>query len=174
MHAELVLYNGKIITLNEEQPIISALAVKEGRILKVGDYNDVKTLMGQNTKVIDLTGKTVVPGFIDSHIHLISLGLDMQVIDLIGVTSKSDILDKLSERTTTPKGNWIKAYGFDEKRVDELPNRVELDKIFPENPVYLEEKGNKKSFYVRFGNATKPLDIEEAHDYISRHWETLE
>ena len=143
MHAELLLHNGKIITLNKEQPFVSSLAVKEGRIFKVGDYDEVKPLMGQNTKVIDLAGKTVIPGFIDSHIHLISLGLDMQVIDLSVVKSKSEILAKLEEAKGTPQGNWIKAYGFEENELDELPNREELDLLFPNNPVYMEEKHSK-------------------------------
>ena len=108
MHAELLLHNGKIITLNEDKPLVSALAVVEGRIIKVGDYDEVKPLLGEKTKVIDLAGKVVVPGFIDSHIHLISLGLDMQVIDLSGVTSKSEILAKLGESAKgTPQGNWV-------------------------------------------------------------------
>jgi predicted amidohydrolase YtcJ len=143
VYADKIFHNGNFVTLNEDQPSASALAVKEGRILKVGNYDEVESLLGENTKVIDLAGKTVVPGFNDSHIHLISLGLDMQVIDLSGVSSKSGILAKLGERTTTPKGNWIKAYGFEENRLDELPNRAELDKMFPDNPVYLEEKNSK-------------------------------
>ena len=144
MISDLIIYNGNFITLNEEQPSASALAVKEGRIIRVGNYNEVEPLLGENTKVIDLTGKTVVPGFIDSHIHLISLGLDMQVIDLNGVTSKSEIITKLNESARgTPQGNWIKAYGFEETEVDELPNREELDSMFPNNPVFLEEKHSK-------------------------------
>ena len=143
MYADKILHNGNFITLNDDQPIASALAIREGRILKVGNYYEIKSQLGKNTKVIDLAGKTVVPGFNDSHIHLISLGLDMQVIDLSGVRSKSEILAKLEEAKGTPQGNWIKAYGFDEKELDELPNRSELDILFPFNPVYVEEKHSK-------------------------------
>jgi predicted amidohydrolase YtcJ len=143
MQADLIIHNGNIITLDEEQPSASAIAVKDGRILKVGHYENVKPLMEEQTRVIDLAGKTVVPGFIDSHIHLISLGLDMQVIDLSGVKTKSEVLAKLRERTSTPRGNWVKAYGFEEEELNELPNRLDLDKVFPFNPVYLEEKHSK-------------------------------
>jgi len=66
----------------------------------------------------------------------------MQVIDLSGVTSKSDLLDKLTATKNTPKGNWIKGYGFEEKLVGDLPQREELDSRFPHNPVYLEEKNS--------------------------------
>ena len=138
MYADTVLHNGDIITLNEAEPIASALAVKAGRLVQVGSYDGVKPLLGVNTKVIDLAGKTVVPGFIDSHIHLISLGLGMQVIDLDGVISKTGILARLAESAAgTPPGNWIKAHGFDEIEVDVLPNRAELDSMFPYNPVYV-------------------------------------
>jgi len=144
LHADILLYNGNFITLDEEQPFASALAVKRGRLVKVGNYDEAELLLGENTNVIDLAGRTVVPGFIDSHIHLISLGLGMQVIDLSGVTSKSEILAKLDETAEdTPQGNWIKAYGFDELEVDVLPNREELDSMFPHNPVYMEEKHSK-------------------------------
>lgn len=139
--ADILLYNGNLITLSEELPFASALAVKEGRIVKVGTDDDVKLLLGDITNVIDLAGRTVVPGFIDSHVHLISLGLGMQVIDLSGVTSRSEILAKLQKASEAiPPGNWIKAHGFDESEVDSLPSRGELDTMFPHNPVYLEEK----------------------------------
>ena len=139
MHVNLVLQNGNFITLNEEEPFASALAVKDGKIFKIGTYDEIKLLQGENTKAIDLLGKTAIPGFIDSHIHLISLGLDMQVIDLRGITSKSALLSKLRKATrNTPPRNWIKGYGFEETKLDELPTRTELDPISPENPVYLE------------------------------------
>jgi predicted amidohydrolase YtcJ len=138
--ADCVFYNGNFITLSEEHPIVSPLAIIDGRILKIGSYNEVKLHLGKRTKRVNLQGKTVVPGFIDSHIHLISLGLDMQVIDLSGATSKLALINKLTIKKNTPKGNWIKGYGFDEKQVGELPQKLELDSIFPYNPVYLEEK----------------------------------
>lgn len=94
--------------------------------------------------MIDLNGKTVIPGFIDTHIHLISLGLDMQVIDLHEITSKSALLSKLETTTKhTPPTHWIKGYGFDETILDELPNILELDSITPENPVYLEDLNSR-------------------------------
>jgi predicted amidohydrolase YtcJ len=139
MHVDLVIQNGNFITLNEEEPLASALAIKDGKIFKIGTYDEIKLLQSENTKAIDLQGKTAIPGFIDSHIHLISLGLDMQVIDLRGITSKSALLSKLRNATrNTPPRNWIKGYGFEESKLDELPTRTELDPISPENPVYLE------------------------------------
>ncbi len=139
MQADMILYNGNFLTLNDKAPTASALAVKEGKIIQVGSNADVKPHQGEDTKVIDLGGKTAVPGFIDSHIHLISLGLDMQVIDLCGLTTKVSLLSRLRAVVRdTPLGNWVKGYGFDETKMDELPDIRELDSVSPENPVYLE------------------------------------
>ena len=139
MHADLILYNGNLVTLNDKAPTASAVAVKDGKIIQVGSNADVKPHQGEDTKVIDLEGKTAVPGFIDSHIHLISLGLDMQVIDLCGVTTKESLLSKLGAAIRdTPSGNWVKGYGFKETTMDELPDIRELDSVSPDNPVYLE------------------------------------
>jgi len=135
----LILYNGIFITLNDEAPIASALAAKDGKIFRVGSYDEVKPLLGKDTKSIDLRGKTAAPGFIDSHIHLISLGLDMQVINLSGKTTKTFLLSKLRKAVQdTPPGNWVKGYGFEETKMDELPDIRDLDSMSPENPVYLE------------------------------------
>lgn len=140
----MFLFNGKMITLDPHRPRASALIVRGGRILKVGDYEEVSPMIDSKMERVDLEGKTVVPGFIDSHIHLISLGLDMQVIDLKGVSSKTVLMDELRRSTDgTPRMNWIKGYGFDEKKLDVLPSRRELDALFPGNPVYLEEKDSK-------------------------------
>ena len=136
----MVIHNGEFITLNEEQPFASSLAVKERKIFKVGPFDEIKPHIGKNTEIIDLKGKTVIPGFIDTHIHLISLGLDMQIIDLREITSKSILLSRIENITKqTPSTYWIKGYGFDETILDELPNKMELDSITSENPVYLED-----------------------------------
>ena len=119
MYVDLVLHNGNFITLNEEEPFASALSIKDGKILKIGDYDDIKPLQGKHTTVLDLQGKTAIPGFVDSHIHLISLGLDMQVIDLRGITSKSDLFSRLKTTTrNNPPRYWIKGYGFEEATLD--------------------------------------------------------
>ena len=139
-----MLYNGNIITLNENETIASALAVNNDKISKIGDYEEIRNLLGKNTKKVDLENKTVIPGFIDSHIHLISLGLAMQVIDLREINSKTTLLFKIKEKVKeTPPKHWIKGYGFNETKINELPNRYELDKISPKNPIYLEDIDSK-------------------------------
>ena len=144
MNADLVLFNGKFITLDERRPRASALAVKDEKILGIGDYNDVKNMIGKDTVKLDLRGRTVVPGFTDAHVHLISLGLAMQVMDLRGVASKSDLLDRVRDRVEdTPPRHWIRGYGFEESKLSGMPTLSELDLISPENPVYLEDIDSK-------------------------------
>jgi hypothetical protein len=139
LSVDYVLHNGTFITLNDKQPFASAIAVKKGKIFKIGSFDYIKPHINGDTKVLDLQGKTVIPGFVDSHIHLISLGLDMQVVDLRGFTSKLELLSALVRiQRKTPPGNWIKGYGFDETRLDDLPKMKELDKISDENPLYIE------------------------------------
>src|SRR5438552_4149718 len=72
--ADLVLLNGKIWTVNKAQPEAEAVAVWHGRITAVGNSNDIRALVGEKTKVIDLKGRRVIPGFYDSHIHLLGSG----------------------------------------------------------------------------------------------------
>ena len=183
MQADMILYNGNFITLNEKAPTASALAVKDGKIIQVGSNADVKLHQREDTKLIDLGGKTAVPGFVDSHIHLISLGLDMQVIDLCGLTTKTSLLSKLKKVVRdTPSGNWVKGYGFDETKMDELPDIRELDSVSPENPVYLESldylmcivnsqamakvdmQPRKGVTMDSFGNSGKPTGVIRVND----------
>ena len=74
MQAELVLVDGNILTMNSSQPSAEAVAVKKDKIVKVGTIEDVSSLIGKDTKVINLDGRTVVPGFIDCHIHVADFG----------------------------------------------------------------------------------------------------
>jgi predicted amidohydrolase YtcJ len=79
--ADLVLLNGKIVTVDPSETIAEAVAVKDGRFLKVGSSDEIKRLAGSRTKIIDLKGKTVLPGFIDSHEHCIRRGLRGDTVD---------------------------------------------------------------------------------------------
>lgn len=140
MHAELILYRGNFITLDEKQPNASALTVTQEKISGIGDYEDVKDSVGPDTVQIDLQGKTVVPGFIDAHIHLITLGLATQVMDLRGIVCKSDLLVTIEKKVKdTPARHWVRGFGFNKEKLDALPTRFEIDPISQRNPVYLED-----------------------------------
>jgi predicted amidohydrolase YtcJ len=141
--ADVIYYNGKIITLDKESRIVEAVAVRAGKILLVGSDKEVKKLAGQNTKMIDLKKKTVTPGFIDAHTHpLETMYLAKDFVDCRypGVSSVKQALRNISDSVkTAKKGEWIFAAcvsasqdKFAEKR---LPTKAELDSISPDNPV---------------------------------------
>ena len=153
MKADLVLTGGKVVTMDGEESIAEAVAVKYGRIVKVGSLSEVKTLIGEGTRVIDLKGRTVVPGFMDSHCHIMRTGADrMLYVDLseeAGVHSIGDLVERLRERAEeTPVGEWVVGYQEDDSKLAEKrhPTRWDLDKASTEHPIIISTVGGH--FYV--------------------------
>src|SRR5690625_6523649 len=93
----LILKNGKIYTMDRDRSIKSSLCIKGNKIYKVGNDDELSDLINDNTKVIDLQGKTVVPGFNDSHMHLVNYGYTKTQVDLIDVKSIEDIRNRISK-----------------------------------------------------------------------------
>ncbi len=140
MLADLALINGNVITMSSFQPSAEAVAVKNDRIVKVGTNEEINSCIGTDTKVIDLQGKTVVPGLIDSHIHVADFGKFLTWIDLKSVNSIEELQRRLRERAQKiPEGRWIIGSGWDQTRFAEkrYPNRRDLDEASPDNPVVL-------------------------------------
>ena len=138
--ADLVLLNGNIITINPKQPHAQAVAIKHDRIVEVGTNNQIKSWINKTTKIVDLKGKTVTPGFIDTHAHMTGFGRTPMTINLRGVNSIKKIQQKLKEQAQkTPIGRWIFGHGWDQERLKEkrYPTRWDLDKVSPDNPVTL-------------------------------------
>ncbi len=140
MWADLVLTNGNVLTMNPSKPHAQAIAVKDDRIIEVGTNKEIKPWIGKNTKIISLKGKTVVPGFIDTHAHVTGYGKSLKQINLRGVNSIKEMQKKLKKRIQkTGKGQWILGRGWDQDRLTErrYPTRWDLDKFSPNNPVIL-------------------------------------
>jgi len=142
--ADTILLNGKIITVDDRFSIVQALAVKDARIVATGKSTDIKKLAGPATKVIDLKGKTVIPGLIDNHAHFVRAaqhwGLEVR---WDGVTSRKHAADMLRERARASKpGEWIAVLGgwsYDQFIDSQAPfTRAELDEIAPANPLALQ------------------------------------
>ncbi len=134
----MALINGNVLTMNSVQPSAEAIAVNKDRIAKVGTNKEINALIGKDTKVINLKGKTVVPGLVDSHIHVADFGRVLTWINLKDVNSIEEMQSRLRERTKKiTKGRWIIGNGWDENRFIEkrYPNRGDLDEVAPENPV---------------------------------------
>jgi|ERR1044071_4581132 predicted amidohydrolase YtcJ len=139
--ADLVFKNGNIYTVNERQPNAQAIAVKGNRIIFVGTDSEVKKYEGKGTRVVDLKGRTVVPGMTDSHNHLIGVGLREMTLNLEGTTSLEDFLAKVKARVERAKpGEWITGRGWIETfwKPPVFPTRQDLDKVAPNNPIFLD------------------------------------
>jgi predicted amidohydrolase YtcJ len=138
--ADLIFVNGKIWTVNKAQPEAEALAVWRDRILAVGDSASVRRLAGPNTRVIDLKGRRVVPGFHDSHIHLLGSGLRLSEVALKDAKDEAEFGRRLRAfDRKLPKGRWLLGGEWDHDRTfgGKLPTAELLDKYVPDRPVFL-------------------------------------
>ncbi|WZL71847.1 amidohydrolase [Clostridiaceae bacterium 35-E11] len=136
---DLLLYNGNIIDLEEKHRLYNWVAIKAGKIFDLGTDDQYQQYI-KVTEKIDLNGKAVVPGFYDSHVHLVQTGLNMLSLDLSKASSIAEIKHLIEEKTKkTPKGKFIRAIGLDESKIQEkrLPNRYELDICAPNHPVWI-------------------------------------
>ena len=149
LSADLVIQNGKIITVDAHDTIAEAAAVLDGKFVRVGRHDDVAGLIGAATEIIDLAGKTLVPGFIDSHTHPVSTGAFMYSLDLIDAAAEicpsiADLQDRIRERVKeTPKGDWIGGRNYVPEKMKEKrwPTREELDAVAPDNPLIIIIRG---------------------------------
>jgi predicted amidohydrolase YtcJ len=138
--ADLVLTNGRIYTVDNARPVVSAVAVRAGRVLFVGSDAEARTLAGPSSRVIDLRGATVVPGFTDAHAHLLGLGNLLQRVNVAGSTSYEEVINRVKAwAKDTKPGEWIVGRGWDQNRwaIKEFPTHDALSRAFPNNPVVL-------------------------------------
>jgi len=139
MYPDLVLTNANVITLDHSKPHCEAVAIKYGVIAQVGSMEAVEKGIGVGTLVLDLDGKTVLPGFIDTHVHLDDFGLTLRTINLEDATSVEEVKGLLSERVCrTPQGEWVLGRGWNENKLRErrLLTRWDIDEVSRDNPVY--------------------------------------
>jgi len=140
--ADLILHRGLIATLNRSMPTASAVAIKDGKFLRVGSDHEVMALSGPGTKVIDLRGRRVLPGLCDNHLHIIRGGLNFNMeVRWDGVRSLAHAMDLLKRQVAvTPAPQWVRVVGgftehqFEEKR---LPTLQELNAVAPDTPVFI-------------------------------------
>src|SRR6266550_1821706 len=138
--ADSILLNGNIYTVNGKQPHAEAIAVEANRIAFVGSNTEAEKFRGDNTRVIDLHGRALFPGFTDSHCHIFGIGEREMNLNLEGMNTLGDFLTKVQERVTkTETGKWITGRGWIETfwNLPQFPTRSHLDKIAPRNPVFL-------------------------------------
>jgi len=138
--ADVVLFNGNVITVDDKKPRVQGVAVKGGRILWVGTNEEVRQAIGRGTQGRDLKGMTVIPGFIESHNHTLMFGLGLDSIDLTKVESVEEIIALVRERASRQKeGTWITGVGYNQNELKEKrhPSRQDLDRAAPKHMVSL-------------------------------------
>ncbi|MCX7015826.1 MAG: amidohydrolase family protein, partial [Candidatus Sumerlaeota bacterium] len=136
--AQLALKNGAIVTMADRQPRAEAMAVQGGRIAAIGSNAEIEKWIGAGTRVLDLAGKSVSPGLIDAHSHVIAFGqmqLKFVVVRPPKVNSFATLNAELAKAAKDkPAGEWIVARGFDTFAEGRFPRRQELDKAVPNHP----------------------------------------
>jgi predicted amidohydrolase YtcJ len=158
--ADLAFIHGQIITVDADFSLAEGLAVRDGRIMAVGATDEILKQSDRHTRLIDLKGKTLLPGIIDSHIHLSlwsttrpPLSLDLSYPN---VRSIGDVVSLVGEKANTiPPGEWIRGYGWDESYFDEWkenkerhPTRWDLDAVSPDHPVALSDFTGGHIFWI--------------------------
>lgn len=139
-NASLVLINGKIYTVDEEQPIVQAIYIKKGKITAVGSTERVLRKATPGTQVVELQGRTVIPGFIDSHGHMLNLGLSLERLDLTDTTSYQEVVNRVAGVTKVKrKDEWVIGRGWDQNDwvTTVNPTHAMLSRVSPRNPVIL-------------------------------------
>ncbi|MFG1211580.1 amidohydrolase [Xanthobacter flavus] len=140
--ADLILFNGKMTTLDRTNPTAEAVAVRDGVIVFAGTTADAMRLAGTTTRIVDVGGRRVIPGLIDSHMHIIRGGLNYNMeLRWDGVRSLADAMDMLKRQVAvTPAPQWVRVVGgftehqFAEKR---LPTLEEINAVSPDTPVFI-------------------------------------
>lgn len=138
--ATMVLVNGNIITVDDNFSIQSAVAIRDKKIIAVGSDQEINDYISSNTEVIDLDGKTVLPGLIDVHGHIHTYGRLLQNLDLNGTTSYDQIIEMVRQKVQTMEpGEWIIGQGWDQNNWDDkiFPTHHPLSEVAPDNPVIL-------------------------------------
>lgn len=138
--ADLIIVGGRIYTADGARPMVDAVAVRDGKIVFVGDAPGARSLQGANTQVLDLKGQTVIPGMTDAHAHVGGLGASLQSVNLVGTRSYDEVIERVVERArTTPAGEWIVGRGWDQNNWGDtrFPNHEALSRAVPNHPVVL-------------------------------------
>lgn len=154
-HIDTAFYNGVVVTVNDNDDIKEAVGIKDNKIVFVGSNDELKNIVDNDTKMIDLKGRALLPGLIDTHYHPILFGFfgdepDASIINLADCRSIADIQDKIKAAIAIKKpGEWVSMMGYDEENLAEKrhPTIDDLDAVSPENPVQCMQRSGHISVY---------------------------
>lgn len=137
---ELIVTNARVHTMNDTAPAAEAFAIRGGRFVYVGRADSALARRGPATRVVDLAGRTVIPGMTDAHAHLYGLGVALSTVDLVGTTSYEEVIARVARHArTVPAGTWIRGRGWDQNDwpATAFPVHDALSRAVPSHPVFL-------------------------------------
>ncbi len=140
IHADLVVTNANIQTIDQKRPKAQSIAVLDGRIIAVGSDAETRPLIGPKTRVIDAKGRLIVPGFNDAHVHFMETGAQLSSVDLRSARSPEEFVQRIKEfAAKLPKGRWITGGQWDHENwtPNNLPTAALIDSVTPDNPVFV-------------------------------------
>ncbi|OEK05240.1 amidohydrolase [Roseivirga misakiensis] len=152
---DTIFINGMVYTADQDNSTTQAVAVKDGMITAIGTTEEISKLAGKNTKTVDLSGKTMTPGFIESHAHLMGIGYNKLELDLMYVKTYDELVEKVAEAVEKAEpGQWITGRGWHQDKWIEKPEVMEkgfqthdkMSAVSPDNPVYLRHASGHASF----------------------------
>ncbi|AFH48848.1 Putative metal-dependent hydrolase [Ignavibacterium album JCM 16511] len=159
--------NGKVYTVNDNQPLAEAVVVEGNKIIFVGSSSDAKKLIDNSTEVIDLKGKLMLPGFIDNHVHFVSGGFYLLGIDLRPAKSTTEFKNILKDYAAKHPGKWITGgyWNHENWEVKDLPTKEMIDEVVPNQPVFVERldghMGVANSLALKLAGITKETETPE-------------
>lgn len=137
--ADLIVVNANVYTVDGDFSTAESFAVQDGKFVAIGSTEEIQNTY-TSTQIIDAKGGTVTPGLIDAHCHFYGLGLNQQIVDLVGTKSYADVLERVVAFQKENKRTFIQGRGWDQNdwEIKEFPTKKELDELFPDTPVALE------------------------------------
>lgn len=161
MNIDHIIVNANIHTLNPGQPHVSALAIVGERVVAMGDDDRIRALAGMQTQVTNAEGHTILPGFVDAHVHWEGYARSLTIVNLWEVPTKEEALRRIQEIVAqTPAGEWVLGFGWVQDMWENkaFPTKDDLDRIAPNHPVYLRAKSGHaawvNSVALRMGNVS--------------------
>ncbi len=153
--ADSIFYNGTIYTVDDSNPQVEAVAVKNGMIMATGSKAEIMKLQGDDTEMVDLQGQTMTPGFIESHAHMMGVGYNKLELDLMYVKTYDELVEKVAEAVEKAQpGDWITGRGWHQDKWIEKPDHMvkgfqthdKLSEVSPNNPVWLRHASGHAAF----------------------------
>lgn len=162
MTAITLLTNASIYTMDKQRPTATALAMRDGRIIAIGNDDQIRAIGGNE---VNLDGKCVIPGLIDAHVHFRNYALGLQQVDLTGCVSRAEAVERVRGRiATTPPGDWIEGLGWvqDDWTDRAFPSAADLDTLSQQHPIYLKHKSGHAAWVNTVALQMVGIDVHTA------------